>query len=189
MSDPIRILGIPGSLRRGSYNRLALEAAKSLVPEGAVLETHDIGDIPIYNQDLEQSPPEPVRRFKEAIRAADAILFATPEYNYSIPGVLKNAIDWASRPSGDAAWTGKPGAIMGASTGPFGTVRMQPHLRLVLGAFDMHLVSQPQVLIMNAAQRFDAEGRLTDEATRGKIAQLLAKLVRLTRSLQAAGPH
>lgn len=187
MTDPVRILGISGSLRQGSYNRLALEAAKSLLPEGATLQTHALDDLPIYNQDLEKSAPEPVRRFKEAIRAADAILFVSPEYNYSIPGVLKNAIDWASRPYGEAAWTGKPAAIMGASTGAFGTVRMQPHLRLVLGAFDMPLVSQPQVTITNAAQRFDAEGRLTDEPTREKIAQLLAKLVTLTRTLRAAG--
>lgn len=184
MSDPLRILGIAGSLRRASYNRLALEAAKSLVPEGARLDSFELDDIPIFNQDAEQPAPEPVRRFKEAIRAADAILIATPEYNYSIPGVLKNAIDWASRPYGDSAWAGKPVAIMGASPGLFGTARAQYHLRQVFVFLDMHAVNQPEVMIGQAAQRFDEQGRLTDDKTREKIAQLLASLVALTRTLR-----
>ncbi|WP_119155511.1 NADPH-dependent FMN reductase [Caldimonas tepidiphila] len=185
MSDPVRILGIPGSLRQGSYNRLALEAAKSLVPEGATLEIHPIDGLPVYNQDLEVSAPEAVLRLKDAVRAADAILFATPEHNYSIPAALKNAIDWASRPYGQAAWTAKPAAIMGASTGLLGTARAQYHLRQVLVFFDMPVVAQPEVMIGSAAQRFDAQGRLTDDKTREKIAQLLAKLVTLTRTLRS----
>src|SRR5881397_4344105 len=129
MKTPIRILGIAGSLRRGSYNRAALRAATELVPEGAILETFELDGIPVFNQDEEQNPPAKVTEFKSRIREADAILFVTPEYNYSVPGVLKNAIDWASRPYGDSAWDGKPVAIMGASIGATGTARAQYHLR------------------------------------------------------------
>ena len=114
----ITILGIAGSLRRGSFNRAALRAARGLMPANATLETIQLDDIPIFNPDLERPLPPAVRHFKERVRAADAILFATPEENYSIPAVLKNAIDWASRPLGDSAWQGKPAAIMGASIGP-----------------------------------------------------------------------
>src|SRR3712207_754173 len=123
MSKPIRILGIAGSLRRASYNRAALRAAAELVPEGATIDIFEIDGIPAFSEDDEQNPPEKVTELKRLIRESDAILFVTPEYNYSIPGVLKNAIDWASRPHGDSAWTGKPAAIMGASTGMIGTAR------------------------------------------------------------------
>jgi chromate reductase len=123
MNNPIRILGIAGSLRRGSYNRAALRAATELVPEGAILETFELDGIPVFNQDEEQNPPAKVTELKRRIREADAILFVTPEYNYSVSGVLKNAIDWASRPYGDSAWNGKPAAIMGASPGAMGTAR------------------------------------------------------------------
>lgn len=112
MSKPIRILGIAGSLRRESYNRAALRAATKLVPEGATLETFELNGIPLFNQDEDQNPPAQVLELKRRIREADAILFVTPECNYSVPGVLKNAIDWASRPYGDSAWNGKPAAIM-----------------------------------------------------------------------------
>ena len=117
MSKPVSILGIAGSLRRESYNRAALRAAIELVPEGAAIETFELDGIPGFNQDEEQQPPAKVTELKRRIREADAILIVTPEYNYSIPGVLKNAIDWASRPYGDSAWNGKPAAIMGASVG------------------------------------------------------------------------
>lgn len=123
MSRPVRILGIAGSLRRESYNRAALRAATPLLPEGATLETFELDGVPGFNQDEEQNPPAKVTELKRRIREADAILIVTPEYNYSIPGVLKNAIDWASRPSGDSAWNGKPAAIMGASVGTTGTAR------------------------------------------------------------------
>ena len=128
MSKPVRILGIAGSLRRESYNRAALRAATELVPEGASIETFELDGIPGFNQDEEQQPPAKVTELKKRIREADAILIVTPEYNYSIPGVLKNAIDWASRPYGDSAWDGKPAAIMGASVGTIGTARAQYHL-------------------------------------------------------------
>jgi chromate reductase len=118
MSTPVRILGIAGSLRRASYNRAALRAATQLVPEGVTLNIFELDGIPGFNQDEEQNPPAKIVELKRRIREADAVLFVTPEYNYSVPGVLKNAIDWASRPYGDSAWDGKPAAIMGASWGP-----------------------------------------------------------------------
>src|SRR3712207_5833887 len=129
MSRPIRILGIAGSLRHGSYNRAALHAASRLVPDGAIIDIFELDGIPGFNQDEEQHPPAKIVDLKRRIREADAILIVTPEYNYSVPGVLKNAIDWASRPSGDNAWNGKPAAIMGASIGTIGTARAQYHLR------------------------------------------------------------
>jgi chromate reductase len=170
------ILGIVGSLRQGSYNHLALKAAQELVGEGVVLELAELHGIPVFNQDKEMAPPEAVLEFKRRIVAADAILFATPEYNYSFSGGLKNAIDWASRPYGMSAWLGKPAAIMGASVGGFGTARAQYHLRQVLVALNMPVVNQPEVMIGNAAQRFDQSGRLTDEPTRQFIGKLLVAL-------------
>ena len=127
----------------------------------------------------EMAVPAAVREFKRRIVAANAILFATPEYNYSIPGALKNAIDWASRPYGDSAWQGKPAAILGASPGHLGTARAQYHLRQVLVALDMSVVNQPEVMISNAAQRFDQDGKLTDELTRKSIQKLLSALLHL----------
>jgi chromate reductase len=183
MSKPIRILGIAGSLRRESYNRAALRAAAQLVPEGAAIDIFEIDGIPGFNEDEEQNPPAKVAELKRLIREADAVLFVTPEYNYSIPGVLKNAIDWASRPYGDSAWAGKPAAIMGASVGIIGTARAQYHLRQMMVFLNMFPVNQPEVMIGNASQRFDADGNLTDEQTKMFIRQLLQNLVEWTRRL------
>jgi chromate reductase len=180
--DELRILGIVGSLRKDSYNRYALKAAQEMMPEGAVLHPIGLEDIPVFNQDDEMTPPDAVLEFKRWILAADAILFVTPEYNYSVPGPLKNAIDWASRPYGHNAWLGKPAAIMGASPGNLGTARAQYHLRQILVAFNMPVVSQPEVMIGQAAQRFDPDGKLTDESTRERIRELLIALVRLARN-------
>ena len=156
-SKLIHILGIAGSLRRESYNRAALRAATQLVPEGAILEAFELDGIPVFNQDEDQDPPPTVAALKRRIREADAILFVTPEYNYSVPGVLKNAIDWASRPYGDSAWDGKPAAIMGASPGAIGTARAQYHLRQTLVFLNMFPINRPEVMIRNAAARFDKE--------------------------------
>ncbi len=183
MSDPVHILGIAGSLRRGSYNRAALRAVTQLVPQDATLEIFELDGIPGFNQDEEQNPPAKVADFKRRIRAADAILIVTPEYNYSVPGVLKNAIDWASRPYGDSAWSGKPVAIMGASIGTIGTARAQYHLRQVFVFLNMFPVNQPEVMIGNAAERFDAQGNLTDETTKDFIRKLLQSLVEWTGRL------
>ena len=141
MEKTIRILGIAGSLRQVSYNRGALRAATELVPEGATMEIFELDGIAGFNQDDEQNPPEKVAEFKRRIREADAILFVTPEYNYSIPGVLKNAIDWASRPCGDNAFDGKPAAIMGASIRGIATARAQYHLRQMMIFLNMFPVN------------------------------------------------
>ena len=183
MNKPIRILGIAGSLRQTSYNRGALRAATQLVPEGATIEIFELDGIPGFNQDEEQNPPEKVAEFKRKIREADAILFVTPEYNYSVPGVLKNAIDWASRPYGDSAWAGKPAAIMGASVGGIATARAQYHLRQMMVFLNMFPVNQPEVMIGNAGNKFDKQGNLTDETTKDFIRQLLANLLEWTQRI------
>ena len=183
MSKTVRILGIAGSLRRESYNRAALRAATQLVPEGASIEIFELDGIPGFNQDEEQNPPEKVVELKRRIREADAILIVTPEYNYSIPGVLKNAIDWASRPYGDNAWNGKPAAIMGASIGAIGTARAQYHLRQMFVFLNMFPINQPEVMIGNASERFDTTGNLTDDTTKDFIRQLLQGLVSWTHRL------
>jgi len=183
MSQPIRMLGIAGSLRRESYNRAALRAATQLVPDGATLETFELDGIPGFNQDDEQKPPAKVVELKKRIREADAVLIVTPEYNYSVPGVLKNAIDWASRPYDDSAWNGKPVAIMGASIGATGTARAQYHLRQMFVFLNMFAVNQPEVMIGKASEKFDANGNLTDEKTKNLIRQLLQNLVDWTRRI------
>jgi chromate reductase, NAD(P)H dehydrogenase (quinone) len=183
MNTPMTILGIAGSLRSGSMNRAALRAAEKLTPEGVRLEVFQLDGIPPFNQDEENHPPAIVTEFKARIRAADAILFVTPEYNYSIPGVLKNAIDWASRPYGDSAWEGKPAAIMGASPGAIGTARAQYHLRQVFVGLDIRALNRPEVMISNAPQRFDEHGVLTDESTKEHIRKLLQALVDWTKQI------
>src|SRR5467141_4440995 len=155
MSSHVRILGIAGSLRRGSYNQAALRAAKLLVPENSEIDLFQLDGIPMFNEDDEKRPPSSVLELKKRIRRADAVLIVTPEYNYSIPGVLKNAIDWASRPYGDSAWSGKPVGVMGAATGVLGTARMQYHLRQCFVFLKMYPLNLPEVMITNSAQRFD----------------------------------
>jgi chromate reductase len=177
MKETIRILGIAGSLRKASYNRGLLRAAAELVPTGAQVEIFELDGIPAFNQDQEQNPPERVAVLKRKIREADAILFVTPEYNYSVPGVLKNAIDWASRPYGDNAWNGKPAAIMGASIGAIATARAQYHLRQMMVFLNMFAVNQPEVMVGNAREKFDEEGNLADTTTKDFVRQLLSNLV------------
>lgn len=186
MPARIQVLGFAGSLRRGSYNRAALRAATELMPEDGHLEVHDLAEIPLYNGDVEAAGfPPSVERFKAAIRAADALLIVTPEYNYSLPGVLKNALDWASRPPQESPLHGKPVALMGASMGGFGTVRAQHHLRQVCVFTNMHPLNQPEVFISTAHEKFDAEGRLIHDRTRENIRKLLEALLIWTRRLSA----
>src|SRR5437016_6620072 len=183
MSDPkgVDVLAICGSLRTGSYNRAALRTAIGLKPPGMTIETADIGSIPLYNEDVRaQGFPPPVETLRRQIAAADALLFVTPEYNYSMPGVLKNAIDWASRPP-DQPFVGKPVAMMGASAGMGGTARAQYDLRRCCVFLDMHPPNKPEVLIGQAQPKFDAAGRFTDEAARGFIRDLLVALDQWTR--------
>jgi chromate reductase len=184
MDRQLLILGFAGSLRKNSYNRALLRAAAELLPEEARLEIYDLEGIPPFNQELESRMPEKVREFKAKIRAADAILIATPEHNYSVPGILKNAIDWASRPHGDNSFEGKPAAIMSASTGMLGGARAQYHLRQILVFLDMHPVNKPEVFVNFAGQKIDEQGKLTDDATRKIIKQLLDSLVAWTKKLK-----
>jgi len=183
MSKPVRILGIAGSLRRQSYNRALLRAATQLAPEDAAIDIFEIDGIPPFSEDDEHDPPGKVVEMKRRIREADAILFVTPEYNYSIPGVLKNAIDWASRPYGDSAWQEKPAAIMGASPGRIGTARAQYHLRQVMVFLNMFPLNQPEVMVGAANERFDTVGNLTDEQTREYVYWLVQSLVDWTRRI------
>lgn len=179
----LNVLGLCGSLRKGSYNRMALNAAIELAPDGMRIDTFDIAPIPVYDEDLRAKGfPPAVQSLRERIAAADALLFVTPEYNYSVPGVLKNAIDWASRPP-DQPFNGKPGAIMGASPGRYGTARSQYHLRQICVTLNILLINTPEVMIAQADKKFDAEGRLTDEPTRKFIKDLLVSLREWTSRL------
>jgi chromate reductase len=162
-----------------------LRAAAELCPENAEIEILSIDGLPGFNQDDEANPPAQVADMKAKIRAADAILFVTPEYNYSIPGVLKNAIDWASRPYGDSAWSGKPAAIMGVSVGAIATARAQYHLRQVMVFLNMFPLNQPEVMIGHAANKFDEAGNLTDDSTQEHIRKQLVALIDWTRRLQS----
>lgn len=186
MNQQISILGFAGSLRKDSYNRALLRAALELVPDDAKLEVFELDGIPPFNQDLESSPPEKVMEFKSKIKAADALLIVTPEYNYSIPGVLKNAIDWASRPYGDNAFEGKPVAMMSASIGMLGGARAQYHLRQSFVFLNMYPVNKPEVFVTFAPRKFDDKGRLLDEEAKELVRKLLNNLVAWTRKLKAA---
>jgi chromate reductase len=176
MSESINILGFAGSLRKGSYNRMLLKAAAGLGPENASIEIFELDGIPLFDQDLELSMPEKVIEFKNKIKAADALLIVTPEYNYSMPGVLKNAIDWASRPHGDNSFDGKVAAIMSASTGMLGGSRAQYHLRQSFVFLNTYAVERPEVFITFAAEKFDPEGNLRDDKARELIKELLTTL-------------
>jgi chromate reductase, NAD(P)H dehydrogenase (quinone) len=176
VADPISVLGIAGSLRQGSFNKAALRAAVELAPAGMTLETFDIAPIPLYNEDVKQQGfPPAAQEFRDKIRAADALLIVTPEYNYSIPGVLKNAIDWASRPP-DQPFAGKPIGIIGASPGRLGSARAQYHLRQCFIFLNGLVMNTPEVMIAGAPQMFDDQLRLTDGATREILAKFLAAL-------------
>lgn len=176
MTDKLKILGFAGSLRKGSYNKALLRAALELLPPDAELEIFDLDGIPPYNQDLEGQLPDPVKAFKSKILAADALLIATPEYNYSVPGVLKNAIDWASRPMGQNSFDGKPVAIMSASAGILGGARAQYHLRQTFVYLNLYPVNRPEVMVPFAADKIDGTGKVTDPKTREKISELLNSL-------------
>lgn len=181
----LKVLGISGSLRKGSYNTALLRAAMELVPEGMAIEEFDLSPIPFYNDDLrQQGYPPAVEALRARIRSADALLFATPEYNRSIPGVLKNAIDWASR-APDQPFDGKPVAIMGASLGVLGTLMANHHLRQILVYLNAQTLSGPEVLVGGAAAKFDAEGHLTDGATRDFVRGHLSGLKQLALRLAA----
>ena len=186
MTDTIRVLGISGSLRKASWNTLLLRSAQKLAPEGMTIDITEIRDIPFYDGDIEATTgiPESAVAFREKIRAADALLIASPEYNGSVSGVLKNAIDWASRPPHQPL-DGKPIAIFGASPGAFGTIRGQAHLRQIFANVNGLVLVQPVVAVGNASQRLDADANITDEATRDFVVTMLDKLADWTRRLKA----
>jgi chromate reductase len=172
----LRVLGIAGSLRAGSFNRALLRAAVSLAPEGMTIEIAEIGGIPPYNEDVEKKGmPSIVSDLRKRIAEADAILIATPEYNHSVPGVLKNAIDWISR-GDDQPLAGKPAAVMGASTGMIGTARAQVHLRDIAVAVSMPVLQQPEVFVAKAQEKFNERLELVDEPTRKRVRRLLDAL-------------
>jgi chromate reductase, NAD(P)H dehydrogenase (quinone) len=177
----IRLLGFAGSLRQNSYNRALLRSCQALLPEDAALDIFDLEGIPPFNQDLEVLPPDKVVEFKHKINAADALLIVTPEYNYSVPGVLKNCIDWGSRPAGDNSFQGKNVAIMSVSTGMLGGARAQYHLRQSFVYLDMYPVNKPEVFVTFASQKFDAQGKLIDEKTRELARSLIKNLIDKTR--------
>jgi chromate reductase len=182
--NTLKVLGISGSLRKNSYNSAALLAARELAQDGMAIDIFDLSEIPIFNDDLKAKGwPASVSSLRKAVAESDAILIATPEYNYSIPGVLKNAIDWISRPP-DQPFNDKPVAMMGASIGNFGTVRAQMQLRQLFVYLNMHPVNKPEVLIARAQDKFDAEGTLIDEPSRKIIRELLESLARWTIRLQ-----
>lgn len=176
MAD-IHILGFAGTLRKNSYNKGLLREAQNYLPEGVALEITELDDLPLFNQDLENEPPAPVRAFREKVQQADAILMAVPEYNYSFTGVLKNALDWGSRPPTKSVWAGKPAALMGAG-GRMGTSRAQLQLRQVLLYLNMPTLIRPEVLIQNSWERFDSEGNLINEQSKQQVEALISAFVR-----------
>jgi chromate reductase, NAD(P)H dehydrogenase (quinone) len=179
----MNVLGISGSLRQGSYNTMALRAAQKLAPEGMRIEIADISTIPLYNDDVRAAGfPDSVTQLKERVRAADAVLLVTPEYNFSIPGVLKNTLDWLSRPPAPP-FDGKVVAIMGASPGQVGTARVQYHLRQVFVFMNGFVLNKPEVFINHAASKFGPQGELTDAPTAQIIGELLVSLQRLKQRL------
>ena len=163
----MNIIAILGSLRKASFNRMLLNAAIELAPPDMKIEIADISQFPVFNNDVEEAgPPEPVRKLQQQIRNADAVLFVTPEYNYSMSGAMKNAIDWASRPPKENPFNGKPCAIMSASGGLLGGVRAQYHLRQSCVFVNLIPMNKPEVMLMKAMEKFDADGKLIDEPTR-----------------------
>ena len=183
--DTLHILALVGSLRRGSYNRMLYDAAVSLAPAGMVFAEADIRSLPLYDDDLrlEQDYPAPARELRAAIAAADGLLIVSPEYNHAVPGVLQNAIDWASR-APDQPFKGKPVAIMGASTGRLGTVRMQHGLRATLESLEAHALLKPEVMITFARESFDDRG-LVDEKAREVVAAQMAAFAAWVRRFGA----
>ncbi|HVT61425.1 MAG TPA: NAD(P)H-dependent oxidoreductase [Thermoanaerobaculia bacterium] len=183
----LHVLGIAGSLRRASYNRALLRAAVELAPPGMEIEIFDqVGALPLFNQDLEAGgDAAPVAALKAAVQRADALLVATPEYNYGLTAPLKNAVDWASRPPGKSALRGKPAAIMGASMGPGGTIRAQLALRQAFLYTEVYALLKPEVLVGSAHEKFDDQGNLTDARTRQSVAALLGALAEWVGRLRA----
>lgn len=187
--EPARVVAFAGSLRRRSFNRALIEAAREVAPSDFTIKAIEIGGLPFYDADLEaQGDPPAVTEFKTALASADGILIATPEHNDGIPGVLTNALDWGSRLPGRSPLAGKPTVVMGASPSQVGTARAQLHLRQVLSHVQARVLPPPELLVARAHERFDAELRLTDEGTRRLLADLLRRFaIWIARERAAAG--
>jgi len=180
----VRVLGISGSGRNGSFNTALLKAARGFLPEGVTLEPYDVSHFPLYGPDSERNMPPNVIKFKEKLQGADAVIISTPEYNHSIPAMLKNAIEWGNRPYGDNSWDGKPAAIISASTSPTGGARAQEHLRQIMVDLNMFPLNKPQVLVGRAQEKFSSSLELTDQKTQELLRDLLAQLVERARVLK-----
>src|SRR2546425_11030972 len=181
----VRILGLSGSTRKGSFNTALLHASKELLPENTILEIHDLSGLPLFSQDIKHDQTPAIRMFKQKIREADTILFASPEHNYSITAVMKNAIEWGNRPPSDRSWKGKTAGIISASSGPRGGVRSQMHLRQIMVDIDMYPINTPQLLVGDTETKFDKNLKLTDEQARKTLRDLLVSLVDWTRRLRS----
>lgn len=186
MRERVRILGISGSLRQASFNSALVRAARDLAPDGVEIDIFDLSDIPLYNGDVEsEGVPQSVLDLAAAVEDADALLIATPEYNHSVPAILKNAIDWISRPSVGNPLRHKPVALMGASGGQFGTARAQSHLRQIFAsAVEAYVMIKPDLYVNHAASKIDAGGDITDDDTRQRLAAHIEALVAWTRQFQ-----
>ncbi|HEX8223402.1 MAG TPA: NADPH-dependent FMN reductase [Allosphingosinicella sp.] len=188
MAD-LSILGIAGSLRRGSYNRALLRSAGELAPDGMAIAIFDLAEVPLYNGDVEaEGDPPAVARLKQAIAAADGVLMATPEYNHGVPAVMKNAVDWASRPPGAAPLGGKPVGIIGASPGITGSARGQSQLRQAFEFTNSFCMPQPELLVFKAHEKFDPQGKLTDPATEQYLGRYLVAFAAWVRRFVPAQP-
>lgn len=184
MTNDIKILAFAGSLRKDSYNKALVKAAAELRTEGVTIDIFDLDGIPLYNQDLEKDEPAKVKEFKASIRSADALLIAIPEYNRSLPGVLKNAIDWASRPYGDNSFDDKPVATFGATGGGIGTAVAQYHFREIAAFLNMHPLEKPQMFVTDAHKKIN-NGIVVDEETKRRIAEMVDSLVKWTKRISS----
>lgn len=174
----MKLIGFVGSLRAGSYNRMTMRALQALVPQGVSIDVLEIGNLPLFNADLEKEQyPREATELKERIRTAEGIIIVTPEHNRSIPAALKNMLDWTTRPNGDNAWEGKKVMIAGASSGFIGTALAQYHLKQILIYLNASVMGQPEVYVRREAEKFDAQGNLTDEETKGYLVKALVAFV------------
>jgi chromate reductase, NAD(P)H dehydrogenase (quinone) len=179
--EKTKIVGVAGSLRKMSINRALLNAIKEAAPADVSFEILEIGDLPLFNQDMEASYPKEAQALKDKIMAAQGVVVVTPEYNRSIPGVLKNFIDWTSRPYGKSAWAGKVVGVTGASGGAIGTALAQYHLKQILLYLDAHVLGQPELYVNNAGQKIGEHGALTDAGTKEHIVKFWGALLHEAR--------
>ncbi len=184
--NEVNFIGIAGSLRKGSFNRSLLQTAQSLFPKEVNIDILDIGNLPHFNEDLEEDFPEEAQRLKQRIENTDGIIVATPEYNRSVPGVLKNAIDWTSRPYGENLWVGKPVYVIGATIGPIATAIAQSHLKHTMLYLNALVLGQPEFYLGNAYEKFDDNGKLTDEDTREFLSEALDTFVEFVDRQESA---